>query len=233
MEKLLKVIQDTYDISQIEILEQNDPMFQALKDLYLHLSDKQIFIPLVLSNSLICYQLSSKWEDYWQEFSLEAGKVSFKDTSDIHEFFLDFLPRSTGNKRLFATKIKRLLKAESFLPQIFSKQMMYYRDMSLLRDDLSTSMKQPKNAKTIVFAIKIFGYAARIHFGEFITFPTEIPIPIDSRLKRIYRELNPDPNKTIESFYAQISDQLGLAPLHLDVILWLDSDLLIKQAHEI
>lgn len=105
--------------------------------------------------------------------------------------------------------------------------------MSLLRDDLSTSMKQPKNAKTIVFAIKIFGYAARIHFGEFITFPTEIPIPIDSRLKRIYRELNPDPNKTIESFYAQISDQLGLAPLHLDVILWLDSDLLIKQAHEI
>jgi DNA-(apurinic or apyrimidinic site) lyase len=81
-------------------------------------------------------------------------------------------------------------------------------------------MNQTKDAKTIVFAVKIFSYWARNYFDKFIEFPFEIEIPIDSRLEGIYEIYNSDKNMKIKEFYKILSKKLNIPPLHLDAIIW-------------
>lgn len=52
------------------------------------------------------------------------------------------------------------------------------------------------SSKTIVFAVKMFGYAARIVYGRFVSYPMQIPIPVDSRIRKLFL-----------SVYGQISDK--------------------------
>jgi len=229
MEKLIRIIQENYDVSQIEDIEKNDPMFKALEYLYLNLQNKEMFLPLVLANSLVCYQLSSNGESYWEEFSREAGKCEFKKLKDIYMFFIDFLPKSEGNKRLVKTKIERLKKLDYFLSDFFFKQKFYYKNMDKLRHDVATAMMQLENAKTIVFSVKMFGYGARIRFADFIPFPKDIPIPIDSRLKLIYKNIEKEWCESIDGFYSKVAEELNIAPLHLDAILWLNHKFLIGE----
>jgi DNA-(apurinic or apyrimidinic site) lyase len=43
-----------------------------------------------------------------------------------------------------------------------------------------------KNAdKTMTFAIKMFGYGARVVFDKFVKYPMNIKIPVDSRIMKI------------------------------------------------
>ena len=56
-------------------------------------------------------------------------------------------------------------------------------------------------------------------------------IPIDSRLENLYKkyenieEIN---NKKIKEFYINLSNKLNIPLLHLDAILWVNYDELIK-----
>lgn len=65
----------------------------------------------------------------------------------------------------------------------------YYQNMLNLRNIIAQSMDCKPDAKTIVFAVKMFGYGARIVFGRFVPYPNEIPIPVDSRIRKIYFQL--------------------------------------------
>jgi DNA-(apurinic or apyrimidinic site) lyase len=38
----------------------------------------------------------------------------------------------------------------------------------------------------MVFAVKMFGYGARIVIEKFIPYPMSIGIPVDSRIRKIY-----------------------------------------------
>ncbi len=229
MKNLIEIIKENYDISDIENIEKNDPMYQALEHLFLNLENKEMFLPLVIANSLICYQLSSKGEEYWEEFSREAGKYKFDKLKDIYMFFIDFLPKSEWNKRLVNTKIERLKKLDFFLSDFYFKQKYYYKNMLKLRKDIARTMQQLENAKTIVFSVKMFGYGARIRFTDFIEFPAEIEIPIDSRLKSIFKYVNKQDSYTIDSFYNKLAQDLNISPLHLDAILWLNHKFIIAE----
>jgi DNA-(apurinic or apyrimidinic site) lyase len=97
-------------------------------------------------------------------------------------------------------------------------------------------MNQKKDAKTIVFAVKMFSYWARNIFW-FREFPKEIMIPIDSRLEKLFYKFWPHPNpllweergyKEIKNFYKELSEKLNIPLLHLDAILWVNYDKLIK-----
>ncbi|MDD3646628.1 MAG: N-glycosylase/DNA lyase [Candidatus Gracilibacteria bacterium] len=219
-----------YSIQDAIAFEEADRQFIALKNLWANIdyNPKKYYLALIIANALICYQLSGKGEDYWEEFSEYfsslspfGGKMS---GGQIGGFLSEFIKLSKGNRRFVETKIKRLEKLRPFLKCFIDREEYYYENMIELRDDLAEVMNQNKVAKTIVFAVKMFSYGARNVFGKIVYFPSEICVPVDSRLTNIfekYRENYTDINK----FYFDLSQKLGIPELHLDAIIWNNSDL--------
>jgi len=179
------------------IEEHVDPQFQALLYLYERMEHKDLFVPLVTANALVSYQLSGKGEEWWWEF---ARWFSEHPLDNVYGVYKVFLPGSKTNRRLTNVKLKRLERAEQFLQSMNVNK--YYEDMIALQHDLAKVLSTQKNAKTVVFAVKMFGYAMRIATGEFRPYPMEVPIPVDSR------------------FWQEVAERTRVPPLHIDSILW-------------
>jgi len=194
------------------IEEHIDPQFQALRHLYGSGIDSDAFVRLVVANALVSYQLSGKGEEWWWEF---ARGFSNKNVSSITKAYARFLPNSRTNRRLTPTKLKRLERVEPFLKSMDVEQ--YYRNMRALQEDLSDALGTSKNAKTVVFAVKMFGYAARIVMGKFRPYPMDIPIPVDSRIRRLTVRLG---EKDPIRFWQGVAEETEVPPLHIDSILW-------------
>ena len=215
-----------YSISDSIKIEESDRQYIALKNLFKNIKNKEIYLSLILANSIICYQLSWKWEDYWEEFSSYFSNVSIEKNEIINELW-NFIKQSKNNKRFIDTKVKRLEKLRIFLEIFFWREEYYYDNMEVLRDELAKSMKQKKDAKTIVFAVKMFSYWARNIFNNLNYFPEEINVPVDSRLIALFEKYKWD-YKNIDKFYSELSKKLNIPELHLDAILWVNYDEIIK-----
>jgi len=199
------------------IEEKVDLQFDALRNLHENLRDDELFLKLVIANSIVSYQLSGKGEDWWWEFSKyfsshPPGKV-------IAEAYSKFLPASRTNRRLVAGKLRRLKKLNPFLDSLDIDDLRdyYFGDMVKLREELAGALGSKKSAKTIVFAVKMFGYAGRIVFEEFVPYPMEIEIPEDVRIKAYTKRITSEP---AVSFWGKVSKETGVPPLHMDSILW-------------
>lgn len=224
MEKLFQKLKN-YTIDDVLKIEESDRQFIAIKNLYKNINNKELFLFLIIANSLICYQLSWKWEDYWEEFSSYFSSRDLSENSLLVELW-NFIKQSKNNKRFIDTKIKRLEKLDNFFSNFISREEYYYNNMLELRDLLSKNMWQKKDAKTIVFAVKMFSYWAR-NLYLFQVFPKEIFIPIDSRLQSLfdkYRWAYTDINK----FYFDLSEKLKIPMLHLDALVWVNYDKFIN-----
>ena len=215
-----------YSISDSIKIEESDRQYIALKNLFKNIKNKEIYLSLILANSIICYQLSWKWEDYWEEFSSYFFNVSIEKNEIINALW-SFIKQSKNNKRFIDTKVKRLEKLRIFLEIFFWREEYYYDNMEVLRDELAKSMKQKKDAKTIVFAVKMFSYWARNIFNNLNYFPEEINVPVDSRLIALFEKYKWD-YKNIDKFYSELSKKLNIPELHLDAILWVNYDEIIK-----
>ncbi len=202
-------------LEDIRIIEENfDEQFKAVKYLYKNTNNKDSFPLLVILNALVSYQLNTTGENYWWEF---AKYFSNKEIKDEIEDMKDFLKNSKGNKRYLNIKIKRLEKIRPYISYIKEGYEEFYEDMVKLRDFLANVMNQNKNAKTIVFSVKMFGYAMRIYIGKFIPYPFEIAIPLDSRIKKITEKFTEeDPIK----FWFKVSKETSIPCLHIDSIIW-------------
>ncbi len=224
-----------YTFQQIIDLEEKDEQFLALKraryavssefgDVYL---TRQVFLYLVIQNALVSYQIAGSWPLWWAEFAnlvekdfvllLEYGAHNQKWRESV-------LKKSRYNCRLYNMKLSRI---EKFIQNwnFFDRDMRFFYDfMGDFHFELLTVMKQPFDAKTVVFAVKMFGYAARIVFGDFVAFPSTIPIPLDSRLIQIYQflEQNKATKKEIIAYFQAFSEKFAVPPLHLDSLLWLE-----------
>ncbi len=199
------------------IEEKVDLQFDALKNLRENLRDDELFIKLAIANSIVSYQLSGKGEDWWWEFS---GYFSENPPErSIVEAYSRFLPNSRTNRRFVAGKLKRLEKLEPFLEELSIDDLReyYFGGMELLRDELARTLGSKKSAKTIVFAVKMFGYAGRIAFDEFVPYPMEIEIPDDVRINAYTRRFTIEPSVR---FWSRIAKETGIPPLHIDSILW-------------
>lgn len=224
-----------YNLENSIEIEKTDRQFLALEKLYKNkILDDKNYLFLIIVNALICYQLSWKWEDYWEEFGKILENKEFNNFSEIYIFFEKFIPESKNNRRFIDTKLKRVKKTEAFYLDFISKPDFYYKNMDLLALELSKTMKQKIDAKTIVFAVKIFSYWAR-NIYNFEYFPEDLMIPIDSRLENLYKKHTPlapfegvIKNKEIKNFYIELSKKLKIPLLHLDAILWVNYDELIK-----
>lgn len=228
MNELYEIMKN-YSINDAIEQEKNDLQFIALKELFENIKNKEVYLFLVLSNALITYQLSGKWEAYWKEFSQYFQKINNLDLKNLIEEEIKFISNSKNNKRLLDVKIQRLNKIGNFIDNFQEKKEFYYENMEILRNELANLMNQKKDAKTIVFAVKMFSYAARNYFKKIILFPSSIEIPIDSRLENIFALYNIDKYMKISDFYKILSWKLDIPALHLDALIWCNYEELIKK----
>jgi DNA-(apurinic or apyrimidinic site) lyase len=184
----------------------------------------ELYLVLIISNALICYQLSGSWERYWEEFGVYFSDKNFA-YEDIYPELAKFISQSKNNKRFVEAKIIRLQKLKPFLANFKWKAKFYFDNMAKLRDDLAVTMWQKKNAKTIVFAVKMFYYGAKNVYWE-TNFPKEISIPVDSRLTNLFEKYKEN-YTDISLFYTDLSEKLNIPELHLDAILWVNYNNLI------
>ncbi|NPA47998.1 MAG: N-glycosylase/DNA lyase [Thermococci archaeon] len=199
------------------IEEKVDLQFRAIKRLH-RAVDTGTFLKLVIANSVVSYQLTGKGEDWWEEFSSYFSERAKRDVS-IADEYERFLPASRTNRRLVSVKVKRLRRMEQFLNELSLDELrrFYFSGMEELRDAIASSLGARKDSKTVVFAVKMFGYAGRIAFGRFVPYPMGIPIPADSRIIRYTAKLTDEPPA---EFWNRIAEVTGVPPLHIDSILW-------------
>ncbi|ASA77224.1 N-glycosylase/DNA lyase [Thermococcus sp. 5-4] len=199
------------------IEERVDLQFDALKNLHANLGDDELFIKLVIANSIVSYQLTAKGERWWWEFSRYFSENP--PAGSIAEAYSSFLPNSRTNRRLVAGKVRRLERLEPFLDSLSLSGLRdyYFNGMERLRDELAKALGSKRSAKTIVFAVKMFGYAGRIAFGEFVPYPMVIEIPDDVRINAYTKRFTNEPPV---SFWGRIAGKTGIPPLHIDSILW-------------
>ncbi len=215
-----------YSINDVIKIEESDRQYIALKELFKNIKNKETYLFLILANAIICYQLSWKGEDYWEEFSIYFSNISIEKKEIIDELW-KFIKQSKNNKRFIDTKINRLEKLKPFLESFIWNEEEYYDDMEKLRDELAKVMKQKKDAKTIVFAVKMFSYWAKNIYNKLNYFPEKINVPVDSRLIALFEKYKRD-YENINNFYFDLSNKLNIPELHLDAILWVNYDNLIK-----
>ncbi|UFX82893.1 N-glycosylase/DNA lyase [Candidatus Absconditicoccus praedator] len=230
---LSKIVKNYSLVDIIDIEQQKDGQFVALQSSYENISHKDVnsasakFLKAVLINALISYQLSGTGEDWWREFGIWIS--SDFDNIDIFstKHWEEFLLSSQNNKRLVNIKLKRIQKISSFLDKIDSIGQLkyYYENMDVLNQDIAYYMNQKKTSKTVVFAVKMFGYAGRFVFQEMIYYPMSIGIPVDSRLLKIYsiEKSTKQPDLLeVNNFFDQLSKDSNIPPLHLDSLLWVE-----------
>lgn len=219
-----------YSLEDILKIEESDRQFIALKKLSEKIWNKDYFLPIVLSNSIICYQLSSTWENYWEELSDFWIKYNFSQEFSISllkNFFDEFLSQTSWNKRLLEPKKKRLYKFFSFI-EIFENKKEFYKDnLEQFLEDISRFMNQKQTDKTMVFAIKMYSYAARIYYKKQILVPFSIAMPEDSRITKI-TEIYNNENKKFADFWFEISREVWIPCIHLDALLWCNCDDFLK-----
>jgi DNA-(apurinic or apyrimidinic site) lyase len=199
------------------IEEKVDLQFDALRNLHENLKDDELFMKLVIANSIVSYQLSARGEQWWWEFSRYFS--ANPPEGSIAKAYGEFLPSSRTNRRLVAGKVKRLEKLEPFLSALDIETLRdyYFGGMERLRNDLAEVLNSKRSAKTIVFAVKMFGYAGRIAFGKFVPYPMGIEIPDDVRINAYTKRFTNEPPV---SFWNRIAEETGIPPLHIDSILW-------------
>jgi DNA-(apurinic or apyrimidinic site) lyase len=203
-QKLLEVLKE-FSPEEVFLIESLDPQYEALKKLHSSLGDNELFLKLVLVNALMSYQLPMRGERYWENFSRYFSENPSLDG------FEDFIKKY--NNRFLNGKLKRLQKVLKVIKPLTKKELIEFcQNPKRLLEYLSTSLRQDKTAKTLVFAVKMFIYACRIATSKPIKAPFDIEIPLDVRLKKISPELE---------FWRKLSEELGIPPLHLDAVVWL------------
>lgn len=224
MQKLYQKLKK-YSIEDVIQIEESDRQYIAIKNLYKNIKNKELFLFLIIANSIICYQLSWTWENYWEELSEYFSNRELVKDNLLNELW-EFITQSKNNKRFIDTKIKRLEKLKLFLFDFMWREEYYYSNMIELRDILAKMMNQKIDAKTIVFAVKMFSYWARNIF-DFIKYPKEILIPIDSRLTNLFEKYKWD-YSDITKFYIDLWIKLKIPMLHLDALVWVNYDELMS-----
>ncbi len=192
------------------IEEHLDDQYAAVSHLVAS-TDPDTATRVVLSAALVSYQLSGRGEAWWWEVS---RWFSGRDVEDVVEAFREFLPASRNNRRFTGAKVRRLERIRPFLEPLGVADC---GDFLRLWRGVSKALKTRPEAKTVVFAVKMCGYAWRAWSREFRPFPMDIPIPVDRRVEEITRRLGGEDPR---AFWQGIAEDSGVPPLHIDSVIW-------------
>jgi len=193
-----------FSIEEILYFEENyDLQYRYLRFLYKNIKNRDLFLRLIVINSLLAFQLSYKGEKFWKIFSIYFSKHN----DDIYNNFLSFI--DLYNRRYKEIKIKRLNRIYNWIKD---KDLLIYKDdLVKFNSEIAKVMGQNIYDKTIVFSTKIYGYGLRI-IGYKIIFPFEIFIPIDNRVGKISKDKN---------YWIKLSKEINIPLLHIDSLIWI------------
>jgi len=193
-----------FSIEEILYFEENyDLQYRYLRFLYKNIKNQNLFLKLIVINSLLAFQLSYKGEKFWKIFSIYFSKHN----DDIYNNFLSFI--DLYNRRYREIKIKRLNRIYNWIKD---KDLLIYKDdLVKFNSEIAKVMGQNIYDKTIVFSTKIYGYGLRI-IGYKIIFPFEIFIPIDNRIGKISKDKN---------YWIKLSKEVNIPLLHIDSLIWI------------
>jgi len=193
-----------FSIEEILYFEENyDLQYRYLRFLYKNIKNQDLFLKLIVINSLLAFQLSYKGEKFWKIFSIYFSKHN----DDIYNNFLSFI--DLYNRRYKEIKIKRLNRIYNWIKD---KDLLIYKDdLVKFNSEIAKVMEQNIYDKTIVFSTKIYGYGLRI-IGYKIIFPFEIFIPIDNRIGKISKDKN---------YWIKLSKETNIPLLHIDSLIWI------------
>lgn len=221
-----------YDIKKAKELEHLDPQFLALQNFRNNIKnkDENLFLYLVIQCSIVSYQIAWSWElrrtEFWKKVETDQNILlnMWKANKNNSDWRLNFLKNSKNNKRIYNIKKSRLDKLDNIL-KTEKDFLKYGNNLEKLNEILAKTMNTTIYSKTIVFAIKMFGYAYTIITWKEIDYPMSINIPVDSRIKKIY-QLNTNEkfanNLQICEYFSNLSKNFKIPPLNLDTILRLD-----------
>ncbi len=201
-EKGLTEILKTFTLKEILLLEKQDRQFLALKRLSEKIKDPENFLKLVVTNALLSYQLQTKGETYWENFSMY-----FSQNPNLEAFPI-FLRKF--NKRLLDAKIKRFKKILLCIEKI--DLLSRCSNLKEFIEEISGCLKQKEDAKTVVFSAKMLLYGCRLVKNEDILAPFGIFIPMDSRIQKLNKD---------KIFWKSIEKKTDIPLLHIDSILWI------------
>ncbi|WP_456419906.1 N-glycosylase/DNA lyase [Thermovibrio sp.] len=204
IKRLTEVLKD-FSLKDIEEIESSDRQFKALREFFREIKEPEKFLKLIVINALLSYQLQMKGEEYWEAFAR-----FFKDAKGVDDF-PDFL--SLYNRRFLSAKLKRFKKVKRCVEELFRKFSLNElgENLELLVEHLSGCLSQKRDAKTVVFAAKMFMYGYRIAFGRYPGGLWNIEIPLDSRLKKVF--------PTVKE-WREVARELGIPPIRLDALIW-------------
>ncbi|EOD42297.1 8-oxoguanine DNA glycosylase [Candidatus Nanobsidianus stetteri] len=193
-----------FSIEEILYFEENyDLQYRYLRFLYKNIKNQNLFLKLIVINSLLAFQLSYKGEKFWKIFSIYFSKHN----DNIYNNFLSFI--DLYNRRFKEIKIKRLNKIYNWIKD---KDLLIYKDdLVKFNSEIAKVMGQNIYDKTIVFSTKIYGYGLRI-IGYKIIYPFEIFIPIDNRIGKISKDKN---------YWIKLSKEINIPLLHIDSLIWI------------
>ena len=157
-------------------------------------------------------------ERWWNTFSREFRN---RELGDLLKEYSAFLERY--KVRLLPQKLRRVRKLWTTLSDLTERDLRgYYEDMLSFRDLVASSLGASRLAKTVVFSVKMFGYASRIAFKRFIPYPMEIDIPVDIRVKKISEVIFGESlsEAKVISLWRGISAESRIPPLHIDSVIW-------------
>ena len=227
----------TYDIKKTKELEHKDPQFLALQNCRNNIENKNenLFLYLVIQCSIVSYQIAWSGElrrtEFWEKVQKDWNvliNTRNNNQSNTQRRF-NFLKSSKNNKRIYNIKKSRIEKLNKLL--LTEKDFLKYENkLENLNEILAKTMWTKLYSKTIVFAIKMFGYAFTIISWKEIQYPMNINIPVDSRIKKIYKlNTNKEADESkIREFFTDLSQRYNIPPLDLDTILRLDYRKTIK-----
>ena len=178
--------------------------------------NENLFLYLVIQCSIVSYQIAWSGElrrtEFWEKVQKDWNvllNIRNNNESNTERRF-DFLKSSKNNKRIYNIKKSRIEKLNKLLlsEKDFSK---YQNNLEKLNEILAKTMWTKLYSKTIVFSIKMFGYAFTIISWKEIKYPMSINIPVDSRIKKIYK-LHTDKEadeSQIREFFAKLSQKFA------------------------
>lgn len=203
----------------------NEPEKRYMKD-FLEEYGFGRFAVLMVAAGLNDFQLKGKADiAYWPILKniIKKNKVpsSPKEMNGI-------LAKFYSKERLASLKLDRLNR---FLTSTLAKELWTTTPKKVADNflqiwyNLAATMRQNKNAKTIVFAMKCLGIALIIA-GEYNFKIEQIPIPVDYRVRRFTERLgiNIKTDDDVRRFWSKVLEELRkyllINMIHLDSLVW-------------